>query len=1202
MSFHLAAEPSKIRLLFSSVIMSGLEALGLVCNIIQLVEFGGTTISLCRQIHENGKPDLNVADLSESLSGASNSLKKTLTKRHGTSSPDDLALQETADKCVKIADALHLEMQSLSVPPGKKGMRSSIRFGFKTLWRKNHLEKLEKDLKNIQSAMDTQLLVRTLDRIDVSTAESQSSLQQLQRLLQETLRQSSTRHADLSNLVVKEAQKQQQELLNAIAKAQTQTEASLTASLSKYHQSIDQHLATTAKQAQLQQTDFREWKDETAQAAAYQRLLQSLRYESMNDRMNNISETFPSTYSWIFKSDAGDNQASDVHDGPSEASSSRCLGFSSDEFSSSCKIGSELDSTRNSSDSDFQAEDVRWSSFSAWLASSNPVYWISGKPGSGKSTLMKFIATSPGTLAGLKKMRRDVQIYSHYFWNSGAPMQRNLKGLICSLLYQIFLRNQPLALATLRANPQTCDKVSTADWDLAQLRGLLISQVEKLTGLICFFIDGIDECTPQDDVHDFFSLRKDLQTTHVKFCLSSRPDESLRQYLDCYPTLKMHHLTRLDMIKYARGIFIRALLPENEYSRTEDLILEIVRRANGVFLWVVLVLRSVIGGIRKHDSHDELMQRVALLPNDLMGLYMNMWERSNEDRTLYKEASSWYLGLLVLGTVTEDEEEDPFSETTLKFERDSYMSLLELMVATEKPFLERYLNQNSCPSNREVESLCIRTMEVVSIRSAGLLEVSGKEKLKSHPRELRYLDEVKVRFVHRTARDFLLDTENGRSLWQTPGVSPADIYARILKACILRAQLLRNHQDFSWRIRSRLEPFLTSTAQTQDADSRQEEELLESIKTAFLKQTLILKPRAPEIKSTEVEFFRLAGTMGFSSYVIKCLGIMKQADAHRAQAMAAQILLACSVNLNTGIGSSGHPWLLRVWSGQHQLRRHLLMTGVNPNPVPQDLSPPTDKAVDGRATENIRSPWLQFLHSVIRYLDLILHQDDFWGGRISDDIVETMRLYLRSEAALPICRHLLIRLELSNSSFRWMPLELWNSSQVNRVIYVVNTSWLVRAILSCLRHRTDGASIGHEGTPSFARAVEINIDFTDSEATAESRTIERLEDSEQLLFPLHEFYMIHKGRREWAKQAAKKLWDTCYEIECRLAACSDGPSRKLKEETEGFTQVVTRPHERFDAPGPQGRALVEELIKTETPIEKYGPVSPHPIGRTTTEE
>jgi hypothetical protein len=75
-----------------------------------------------------------------------------------------------------------------------------------------------------------------------------------------------------------------------------------------------------------------------------------------------------------------------------------------------------------------------------WLRSSDGLFWVSGKPGSGKSTFIKFIANEPKTLGLLSEWSGSKQIIiaSYYFWSAGTAMQKSQQGLLSTLLYEIF--------------------------------------------------------------------------------------------------------------------------------------------------------------------------------------------------------------------------------------------------------------------------------------------------------------------------------------------------------------------------------------------------------------------------------------------------------------------------------------------------------------------------------------------------------------------------------------------------------------------------------------------------------------------------------------------------------------------------------------------------------------------------------------------
>ena len=73
-------------------------------------------------------------------------------------------------------------------------------------------------------------------------------------------------------------------------------------------------------------------------------------------------------------------------------------------------------------------------------------YWVQGKAGSGKRTLMKFIAASEKTPEALHEWTGPRQLItrSHFFWHAGTELQKNVQGLFRTLLYQIFTQRRDL--------------------------------------------------------------------------------------------------------------------------------------------------------------------------------------------------------------------------------------------------------------------------------------------------------------------------------------------------------------------------------------------------------------------------------------------------------------------------------------------------------------------------------------------------------------------------------------------------------------------------------------------------------------------------------------------------------------------------------------------------------------------------------------
>jgi hypothetical protein len=81
-----------------------------------------------------------------------------------------------------------------------------------------------------------------------------------------------------------------------------------------------------------------------------------------------------------------------------------------------------------------------------WLEHENRVYWMSGKAGSGKSTLMSYITSEPRTEKALTVWAEPSELImaSFFFWNPGTVLQKSYLGLLRSLLYQIANQRQDL--------------------------------------------------------------------------------------------------------------------------------------------------------------------------------------------------------------------------------------------------------------------------------------------------------------------------------------------------------------------------------------------------------------------------------------------------------------------------------------------------------------------------------------------------------------------------------------------------------------------------------------------------------------------------------------------------------------------------------------------------------------------------------------
>ena len=347
---------------------------------------------------------------------------------------------------------------------------------------------------------------------------------------------------------------------------------------------------------------------------AQSQFITSLKYDGMIDRGNRIATAHESTFQWIFQ----DNQSQDQ-----------------------------------------QSHRVRWSNFREWLETDDQLYWITGKAGSGKSTLMKFLCSPTALKNDAQKMPESdiaqkipeldiarercqchpflkrwagpsrLVIASFYFWNSGMEIQMTHTGLVRSLLFQLVEQCPDIIpmVALKHWEPICLFGHRIERWSTPELFHSLLKAIKILgrDSKICLFVDGLDESA---DGHErLISIFKDLisDNGHVKICVASRPWNIFQAALGQRPSLRLEDLTFNDIKDFVESKFHADTEFENlrrRYPSFADQLMEnIVTKASGVFLWVDLVVASLLVGMRLGDRIQDFQRRLDELPPDLEKLF-----------------------------------------------------------------------------------------------------------------------------------------------------------------------------------------------------------------------------------------------------------------------------------------------------------------------------------------------------------------------------------------------------------------------------------------------------------------------------------------------------------------------------------------------------------------------------------------------------
>lgn len=270
------------------------------------------------------------------------------------------------------------------------------------------------------------------------------------------------------------------------------------------------------------------------------------------------------------------------------------------------------------------------SNFMTWLESQNGIYWVRGKAGSGKSTLMKYLSNDDRTKKVLKVWAGQNRLFtaSFFFWNAGNPMQKSQIGLLRTLLYEVLIQSPDLIPTVCSERWSSNEYHDSASWRLDELNSAFNQLKETLLPLkLCFFVDGLDEYT--GELSTLINLLNRLaSSSFIKLCVSSRPwNQFVNAFDDSIPHLKLEDLTRKDIERYVRNhLENNTKFSSFAHERCAKIIQDIVQRAQGVFLWVYLVVDSLLKGVVDGDNVSDMQERLDRLPVELEEYFRHMIE------------------------------------------------------------------------------------------------------------------------------------------------------------------------------------------------------------------------------------------------------------------------------------------------------------------------------------------------------------------------------------------------------------------------------------------------------------------------------------------------------------------------------------------------------------------------------------------------
>lgn len=262
---------------------------------------------------------------------------------------------------------------------------------------------------------------------------------------------------------------------------------------------------------------------------------------------------------------------------------------------------------------------LEYTSYQEWLLRRG-LLCITGKPGSGKSTILKFAIDETNRF--LQRREENTITASFFFDSSGTPIQKTASGFYRSLLYQLYKQKKDL-LHNFFSSIKSSKFGGTGPISQNLRKVDLRSQLSKviLDILDCstlnLYIDALDECADDeiDEVRQFildiyYESKAKLHLLGICFSCRTYPVVIEKSdYMVCVDTNNSGDIKRC--IRYYLDF---TSMREVHKQRVEE---QLTNRAAGIFQWIDLVLPRVIEMNRNGRGIKQMLNEIAKTPQDL---------------------------------------------------------------------------------------------------------------------------------------------------------------------------------------------------------------------------------------------------------------------------------------------------------------------------------------------------------------------------------------------------------------------------------------------------------------------------------------------------------------------------------------------------------------------------------------------------------
>lgn len=258
--------------------------------------------------------------------------------------------------------------------------------------------------------------------------------------------------------------------------------------------------------------------------------------------------------------------------------------------------------------------------FHSWKddAHGEPVLWVKGIPGAGKTILSTYV---------IQKMQEEGGFTTAYHICNSYTTNKNLQGeILRSFAAQLLRSNRELATYV---HENYANK--GLEPGIPKLKKLLPELLRTIPN-VRFIIDGLDEYPESEQtkiLSELIALTKE-PNCQCRVLFSNREGKHIDRVLGSKPTISLkdqHAEVSKDIEVYVHYELeeLRSRFGEPLINKVQRVIVE---QAKGMFLWTRLVLKS----LEDCGSRNELMDAINTLPDGLDAAYGRILERVMKDK------------------------------------------------------------------------------------------------------------------------------------------------------------------------------------------------------------------------------------------------------------------------------------------------------------------------------------------------------------------------------------------------------------------------------------------------------------------------------------------------------------------------------------------------------------------------------------------